>query len=200
MAYDTRGVPLDFGDDLTLGAGGLWLPTPLLFEAGSNGGFSVRAPALVTEFVTPGTPDDLTGTHYCKLLSHQQALYWLRQRAFDPEPAWSASISSEPLVTSEVEASCVFYFAPAEQYFCEEYWGSVWDPLAAEEKCVTRDGIFAPAMCEQRADEIASYDSEALYQGACVLQCGTSEERRWLSYSNEAASAAEFCVDWFGAQ
>lgn len=200
--YEQGGMKLVPGADIAAEFGGMWLPQRPALQASADGTqCTLQAPGLHIPAEGDGAPDDLVGVHYCKLLSHSQALYWVTVQSFIKDRVQACTLPEPPTCPdpdNTASGSCIFYFAVAGQSFCEEYSGPAWTTDTAETKCSERDGHFAPVACQDRPEDTAGLDGDGEYRGACIVVCG-EEERTWKMYSDPSGegNVADSCPAGF---
>ncbi len=202
-AYECGGHPVTFLEDEVVGSGAAWLNLTADFELSADGtSYEIGSPSLQSEF-NPDDPDNQTleGVHYCKLVTPDQALYWVLYRGLKADPGICAPPEGAqcPEPDATPTGSCIFYFSMSEQTFCEEYRGPDWTVEAAQEKCTPRDGDFKPVPC---ADRGAETDPIGDLKGTCVVGCGELE-RVWYIYDESSipgVDPADSCDPWIPAE
>lgn len=191
--YFSAGRQLQLGDDVILGSGGEWLPVTLddYVQPAANNTVAVRAPSVRVPW-NPAEQNFFQGVQHCKLISLAAMQRWVTQAAFTPDatliPATNRVCTAPTSLTSTV-GSCLFYFAPADTLYCQDYSGAEWTPAAAQQECAARHasrqaltaaknryegagGVFATAACADRTDAPA-------IAGSCVFHCNAGDETLW---------------------
>lgn len=184
-----------------VGSGGEWLardPASAVEDRGDSLAFG--PPALYIESDDPTLPanmdEGLKGVMYCKLFSHQLILHWMRVKSFEDNPSPIAPTAGDacaaPLDFEAPSGSCVFYFAPADSYYCSDYTGYGFDRESAMEKCDSRlntetlETEYSEKPCDQRLDEIESKIPDyAGFLGACIVHCHEAGEFLWNVYQED---------------
>ncbi len=219
--YEDTGRTLVFVEDQVFGAGGGWVGAPIVYtEVGET--IEVTAPAMYVSYNDPeldATTDvKYKGVHYCKLLAPSQILFWLVERTFwyDPLgacPEESGFTDAELTVDGEetecrvqdptIAGSCLFYFSPVTQWFCNDFTGELWsqDSAAMYTKCDSRSSeeypsVWSESPCSEREDETGGPTL-----GECVVSCGNNDEQRWNVYNlDDFEDGYEACpMKWFPA-
>jgi len=128
----------------------------------------------------------LKGVRYCKLLSHQAILSWMREKSFEENPVLitpTKSVCDGPFaLESPTNGSCLFYSELyGSNYFCVDFTGPGFTPENSKDKCDTnaayKNAVYSTSPCSARTAEIASYIPG--YQGLtgiCVVHCKASNE------------------------
>ncbi len=202
--YDTKGVTLQFADDIVAEVGGNWLPQNPVMELSSDGSTCrLSAPALEIEFPdgSVGDPEDLVGVHYCKLLSHSAALYWLTVQAFQEDGCvYPETDELCPHLENTPAASCIFDFSVASMHFCQDYLGPAWTVETAEAECADREeSVFSTLACADRGAETSLLDGDGEFKGTCLLTCDDNF-RTWNAYAEaDGVDIAQFCSPWIPA-
>lgn len=202
--YLTEGRKIHFTNDYVAASGGEWLPSKVEdFIQPASDGLQVTAPAVRVPW-DPVTREFYQGTNHCKLITQSAMQYWMRQAAFVESaqliPTEAESCAEPTSMTSDV-GSCLFWFAPAQAMFCQDYSGAGWNKAAARDACAKRHaspealkaagsryegagGIFSASGCAQRADAPTP-------QTTCVFHCQADDETLWHTLAaNENTPAA----------
>ncbi len=191
--YQSEGRQLRFADDALLATGGEWLPVTmdLYISVAANNDVTVRAPSVRVPW-NPVEKNFYQGVQHCKLISLAAMQRWVTKAAFeagaDLIPPTDTACNAPHSMTSTV-GSCLFYFAPADSLFCQDYSGAEWTADAAQQECANRHaskdalaaaknrydgagGAFSDKACNQRTDtpDIA---------GTCVFHCNAGDETLW---------------------
>ncbi len=196
--YTTTGRPLRFGDDYITATGAEWLPVAvekhITATAGTGtdpGYLEIRAPAVVV----PWSRTDrqfFKGTHHCKLITLAAQQRWMRVGALSRDATLFPSAAPQcdaPSSMTSTAGSCVFYFAPANARYCQDYSGPDWTPVSARQECGKRHaspealkaaanryagagGLFSEASCQDREENL-------LLAGTCVFHCQQPDEGLW---------------------
>lgn len=190
--FERDGRPLGFAPDAVLASGGEWLPADAsAFVTEQGGRLMVAAPTVRVPW-DAGERGFFQGTQHCKLLTLAALRRWLTDAAFRPAAALlpaQREACRGPANSPAAAGSCLFYFAPVDRMFCEDYNGPRWTAEAAREACMRRHaskaaleaadkrysgtgGIYAQSRCATRADRPAM-------TGACVFNCGLPDETLW---------------------
>ena len=191
--YDSEGKQLTFIDDTISGSGQDWLPTDpysLINDEGTH--LSISSPSLESDFDSTVYDDenntdnfkDTFGTKYCKLISAQNMLIWMLEKAFDNSNSVLVSDPVPVLTCEDVNTSrgsCYFYFGSAESYLCEDYIGTDYtggDTGNAKEKCLNvREGIYVDGVtCADRED------LSGTISGVCAIQETDDGAYTWTLY------------------
>ena len=190
--YIEEGRRLEFGDDVIVPTGGEWLPITMdAFVKNAGDRVVVSAPSVRV----PWDHDErnfFQGTQHCKLLTLAAIDRWMRIGAFDstslPIPPVDQNCSQPGSMTSNI-GSCLFYFAPADATFCQDYSGQGWTDETAREECAKRHaspaalaaaenryagagGVWRSESCDSRADS-------PTINGTCVFHCRQPDETLW---------------------
>lgn len=184
-----------------LGLGQVWLVTePSSHMTSDSEGYYYEPLAMLYDTGDEQDSDSqVVGVRYCKLLTHQSLLSWMRSKSFESDPVLltppAAEECSEPKRTQTTAGSCLFYFALSDFVYCSDYVGTAHDTDSAQEICskVTReDSVYSTEPCSARIEEIQARipDYEGLV-GACVIRCGQPDEFLWNVYEGELG---EHCV------
>lgn len=191
--YRDAGRQLQFGDDDILGSGGEWLPVTLdnYVKPLPNNDVAVRSPSVRVPW-NPTEKNFFQGVQHCKLISLAAMQRWVTAAAFEPDatlvPATGKACTAPHSMSSTV-GSCLFYFAPADSLYCQDYSGAEWTAETAAQECAARHasraalaaaknryegagGIFAPEACATRRDAPA-------IAGTCVFHCNAGDETLW---------------------
>ena len=184
-----------------VGIGGVWLNTdPGARVADLGESVIYSPPAFYLESDDPNAPEGVgagsMGVMYCKLLSHQIILHWMRVRSLEGgaeplvAPAKQACVAPQSFAAPH--GSCLFYFQYAETYYCADYTGYGFDAKSAEEKCTSREPhefmtpTYSAKPCDQRLGEIAEkvpgYEG---FQGLCIIHCNEEDEFLWNIYQKD---------------
>lgn len=191
--YEREGRQLYFGDDAITASGAEWLPVTMdsYISVDEANNVAVRAPSVRVPW-NPTERNFYQGTQHCKLISLAATRRWVTEAAFDPAatllPPTDTECTTPRSMTSTV-GSCVFYFAPADSLFCQDYSGSDWNTESAQQECAARHaskaalaeaknryegqgGVFRTSACDNRPDapDIA---------GTCVFHCRAGDETLW---------------------
>ncbi|MFC1670307.1 hypothetical protein ACFL20_07920 [Spirochaetota bacterium] len=208
--YNSEGKKLVFADDFDLSTGPNWYGKCSDYD-NNNGVYSLTSPSLVVDY---NESDDsyIIGTHYCKLLSPTQALYWLLHRSFLDNPIGTFGDETSLLCdTCELKdtvpvGSCIFYFETSDQRFCEDYTGSDWTSQSTIDKCNSRiEGNYSTSQCFDRSSETSLLDGDGTYRGTCAINACLSGEYLWRVYSEPAPELGmtpeEACfTGWYPAE
>lgn len=205
--YQTAGRTLRFGEDYYASAGAEWLPVAVdQFITASPGDgrdagyLEIRAPAVVVPW-NRVSREFFQGTHHCKLVTLAAMQRWMRGGALSGDavlfpPARGACVA--PSAETSTVGSCLFYFAPANARFCQDYSGANWTVGKARADCGKRHaspealraagsryegagGVFSGSSCEQREDH-------APHAGTCVFHCRQPDETLWHTLQGEPGS------------
>ena len=190
--YRDRGRALSFGADQVLDGGGVWLPANAAdYVETDDRGFVIRAPSVRVPWHGQQR-EFFQGIRHCKLITLAAARAWLRESAYrvDGRPIPSlAGDCKAPAQAERESGSCLFYFAPMNTMYCEDYNGEGWSPDSARAACGRRHasrealqavdnryegsgGVFSSLACRDRDDAPA-------ITGSCVFNCGTRNETTW---------------------
>jgi len=193
--YLADGRQLTFGDDVIIATGGEWLPITMdvFIQPSTTAGndIVIRSPSVRV----PWNRTDrqfYQGTQHCKLITLAAMERWMRFGAFSTDaslfPATDSECNQPHSMTSTV-GSCLFYFAPANAMFCQDYSGADWNPGSAQEECGQRHasadalraaknryagtgGLFSARGCANR-------DDTPTLNGTCVFHCRQPDETLW---------------------
>jgi hypothetical protein len=191
--YAQDGRQLRFGADDVLASGGEWLPVSMdpYVEVADNNDLLVRAPSVRVPW-NATEKNFFQGVQHCKLISLAAMQRWVTQAAFNAAarliPATNTVCTAPTSMTSTV-GSCLFYFAPADSLYCQDYSGAEWAAPAAQKECASRHatraalaaaknryegagGVYAAAACATRGDAPA-------IAGTCVFHCNAADETLW---------------------
>jgi len=190
--YLQDGRPLEFTDDTIIATGGEWLPVTLDDAITySDDMVSVSAPSVEVPWNNEER-NFYQGTKHCKLISVAALQRWMTDAAFKPDGLLvplADKRCTAPATPDSTAGSCLFYFAPADAMFCQDYNGSGWNEAAAREECAARHasqdalkaaknryegagGIYDQRSCTDRPDSPP-------ISGTCVFHCGTPDEKLW---------------------
>jgi hypothetical protein len=178
--------PVDPASKVTSDANGYYYePASLLFDIDHPNAASVD--------------DGLVGVRYCKLLTHQAILNWMRSKSFESEPVLVTPAEdrpcTQPQTLQNTAGSCLFYFPLPQVYYCSDYVGVDHDTASAQEICSQtsrQNSVYDSKSCSERTDEIIDYipEYEGL-RGACIVRCGQGDEFLWNSYVGNLAENCE---------
>jgi hypothetical protein len=190
--YLRDGRVLEFRPDTIVPTGGEWLPARAEdYVSAEEGGISVSAPSVRVPWNSKER-GFFQGTQHCKLLTLSTMQAWMTDGAFDRGGELLASAAADctaPAQAPVPAGSCLFYFAPANAMFCQDYNGAGWDAASARAACAKRHasrealaaadnryegsgGVFSAAGCAQRNDAPPII-------GTCVFNCGRPDESLW---------------------
>ena len=142
----------------------------------------------------------LRGVKYCKLLSHQAILSWMLEKSFEADPVLltpAADVCDGPSSLEARGGSCIFYFSPANGYYCEDHTGPFFNMDTGKQKCDDRaktsagilDPIFSPLPCKERTAELDKLIPGYMgLTGICVVHCKQENEFIWNIYTENPAS------------
>ena len=107
--------------------GSAWLdvdPATKVTHEGSN--YFYEPLSLYVQLDDPNISDErFKGVRYCKLLSHQAILSWMREKSFEDNPILitpSKSVCDGPSSLDSGNGSCLFYSEQyGNNYFCADY-------------------------------------------------------------------------------
>ncbi len=196
--YRKEGVQLSFAEDYIAASGGEWLPSSAADHiqlkpsaVDDSGSLVVSAPSVRVPW-DASTREFYQGTQHCKLVSASAMQRWMLAGAFsagaelipaDNEPCYA------PSAQQSAAGSCLFWFAPAESMFCQDYTGGEWSRDSAAAACGKRHaspdalkaaasryegqgGVYSTDGCRNRKD------AEPL-GGTCVFHCNAEDESLW---------------------
>ncbi len=190
--YARAGRPVYFADDAVLASGGEWLPAAFEdYVDTTKHAMIVRAPTVRVPW-NGQEREFYQGTQHCKLITLAALQRWMRVDAFAEDGSIFATHESacrQPHALTSKVGSCLFYFAPVDGFFCQDYSGSAWTAAAAQAECSKRHaskqalrdaknryegsgGIYRSAACDQRDDVPA-------ITGTCVFHCQAADETLW---------------------
>jgi hypothetical protein len=190
--YERDGRRLEFLPDAVLASGGEWLP------ANANGFVTDSADRIAVAAPTVRVPwnaserEFFQGTQHCKLLTLAALKRWLTEASFLSAASLlppTRQACRGPAIGQAAAGSCLFYFAPVDRMFCEDYNGARWTADSAREACARRHaskaalqaadnrytgagGLYAELNC-------ASRDDRPAITGTCVFNCGLPDETLW---------------------
>jgi len=191
--YMDEGRRLSFASDVIIATGGEWLPITMdaFVTTMADGSVSVHAPSVRVPW-NAVEKNFFQGTQHCKLVSLSAMNRWVTEAAFDPDatllPLTDTACTAPHSMHSQV-GSCLFYFAPADAMFCQDYSGAQWNTDTAQAECGDRHaskaalaavknrydgdgGIFSPQSCADRPDS-------PHIAGTCVFNCKAGDETLW---------------------
>ncbi len=201
--YKAFGKKLTFADDIiTTGS--------VFYGVCSDYDNKTYALSSVAQMLPYTNNDPKTGSHYCKLISPAQALFWVLERAYwrdpvskGPEKSDNASLECDiqkpaqdcMLQNADIYGSCIFYLATAGQNMCLDYTGKNYANGGAKANCdnATRrvNGKFSTDSCATRTDLYSGTGFES-YKGVCVLACGNeNKEYRFNIYNDPSMGTLE---------
>ena len=149
---------------------------------------------------TANVTELLRGVKYCKLLSHQAILSWMLEKSFEADPVLltpAADVCDGPSSLEARGGSCIFYFSPANGYYCEDHTGPFFNMDTGKQKCDDRaktsagilDPIFSPLPCKERTAELDKLIPGYMgLTGICVVHCKQENEFIWNIYTENPAS------------
>lgn len=204
--YQDAGRPLTFIDDTPVATGGEWLPAAAADYIRPDGsGIAVSAPTVQVPW-DASERGFYQGTRHCKLVTLAAMQQWLTGAAFREDGVLIASDTQAcPSPSSAVAraGSCLFWFAPAQAMFCQDYSGAGWTETTAREACGQRHasaddllaagnrhngagGIYRAETCELRDDapEITA---------TCVFNCRAEDESLWQASGPADAMMSRAC-------
>jgi hypothetical protein len=191
--YLGAGRQLQFADDSITGTGGEWLPITLdkFITTTTDNDLVIRSPSVRVPW-NAEEQNFFQGTQHCKLITLAAMTRWMTVGAFDPGarliPLSESECTAPNSMTSAV-GSCLFYFAPADALFCQDYSGAGWGAENAQAECANRHasidalkaaknryegagGIYVASACTDRDDTPA-------ISGTCVFHCQADDETLW---------------------
>ena len=196
--YRDKGVQLEFVDDYVAASGGEWLPSSAADHiqsqnsvAGDPDSLAVSAPSVRVPW-DARTREFYQGTQHCKLVSASAMQRWMLAGAFTAGatllPVDQKSCYAPSAQQSDA-GSCLFWFAPAQSLFCQDYTGREWSRDTAAAACAKRHasadalkaadnsyegqgGVYSTDGCRARED------AEPL-GGTCVFHCNADDESLW---------------------
>jgi hypothetical protein len=193
--YLADGRQLTFDDDVIIATGGEWLPITMdafIQPSGTTGNdIVIRSPSVRVPW-NRADRQFFQGTQHCKLVTLAAMERWMRVGAFSSDdslfPATGSECNQPHSMTSTV-GSCLFYFAPADAMFCQDYSGAGWNTDSAQEECARRHasadalravknryagkgGLFSKRGCADR-------DDSPSINGTCVFHCRQPDETLW---------------------
>jgi len=207
--YAATGRPLRFGADHYTSTGAEWLPVAvekyITATAGTGtdpGYLEIRAPAVVVPW-SRTERQFFQGTHHCKLITLAALQHWMRVGALTREAALfpsAAPVCDAPSSMTSTAGSCVFYFAPANARYCQDYSGPEWKLESARQECGKRHaspealkaaanryagagGLFSDASCRERPEQLP-------LAGTCVFHCKQPDEALWHPLATAAGDAS----------
>jgi hypothetical protein len=191
--YKNAGRQLRFGEDALTQSGAEWLPVTMdsYISVDDANDITVRAPSVRV----PWNKDERNfyqGTQHCKLISLAATHRWVSAAAFDANSSFLPLTDTEcttPHSMSSNVGSCLFYFAPADSRFCQDYSGTDWNTESAQKECSARHaskaalaevqnryegngGVFSSSACAERTDAPD-------ISGTCVFHCRAGDETLW---------------------
>jgi hypothetical protein len=196
--YLTAGRKLEFAQDHMSVSGGEWLPARADDYITLQTGGSADAPYLqviAPSVRVPWNPEQhefYQGTQHCKLITLAAMLRWMQSAAFSSTKELFprvAELCVAPHSMTSQSGSCLFWFAPAQAMFCQDYSGAAWDTATAQEECSKR---HASAAALQRAgskytgkggrysaDSCVNRKDSAPLASTCVFHCKAADETLW---------------------
>jgi len=191
--YRQDGRQLLFANDVIIASGAEWLPVTMdsYISVDAANDVTVSAPSVRV----PWNADERNfyqGTQHCKLISLAAMQRWVTQAAFDTDTTLLPLTDTEcpaPHSMGSTVGSCLFYFAPADSMFCQDYSGSEWNTESAQQECSARHaskaalaevenryegkgGVFSASSCTDRTDA-------PVISGTCVFHCRAGDETLW---------------------
>ncbi|MCP4198726.1 MAG: hypothetical protein GY762_16390 [Proteobacteria bacterium] len=212
--YETKGLSLSFipDDDMPplgpdtnpVDQGQFWLPVdPASMITSDANGYYYEPISLLFDLDHPNADSvdvGLVGVRYCKLLTHQAILSWMRSKSFESEPVLITAAEDKPCTRPQrvetTAGSCVFKFGITGYYYCTDYVGVDHDTASAQELCSTDsriDNEYDEKPCNERTAEIEAIPNYEGLVGACIIRCGGGDEFLWNVYSEPLA---EKCVGY----
>lgn len=182
----TEGKPLEFIADTITPTGGQWLPADAAdYIDGSGNSVRVSAPSVQVPWNTQER-EFYQGTHHCKLLSAELIHHWMTSASFKERSILSKKQQACSLPKATNDFSCLFYFAPAQTMFCQDYTGSQWTEQTAREACAKRHASpealkAAASRYEGKGGVFESRNCAArqAIESTCVFHCNDSDENMW---------------------
>ena len=210
--YNRNGKKLDFSGDM-ISIGSAFYGTCSEFDTTDN--YTLSSAAQMLPYINS---DPLTGSHYCKLISPAQALFWVLNRAYwkdplgkGPEKGDNASLacdietpSENCMLNVEPSGSCIFHLGTANMNMCidytgKDYVGGLSDNESGQSNCASRSNShltsrYSTDSCATRSDLDNGTGFEK-YKGMCVRYCGdVDKEYRMNTYNNPSiGTPAEGC-------
>jgi len=130
--YATNGLALRFGPDYIAASGAEWLPSEIADfihyrpAAGDDAAYlEIVAPSVRVPWNTEQR-EFYQGTHHCKLISLAAMQRWMRTVSFsDAQELFprGADECTAPTSMGSAVGSCLFWFAPANGMYCQDYSG-----------------------------------------------------------------------------
>jgi hypothetical protein len=207
--YRRQGVQLQFADDYIAATGGEWLPSsvtdhigPLSSAGDGPGVLTVSAPSVRVPW-DDQTREFYQGTQHCKLVSAAAMQRWVLGGAFvddaqlvpvDDQPCYA------PAAQQSEAGSCLFWFAPAQSMFCQDYTGDEWTGETAAAACGKRHA--SPEALKAAASRYeglgGNYSTESCgarkeaepLGGTCVFHCNADDESLWRQSGEVISSPA----------
>jgi hypothetical protein len=210
--YEADGLALSFlpdddapplGPDTNpVDRGSLWLPIdPASMVTSDANGYYYEPLSLLFDLDHPNAEnvdEGLVGVRYCKLLTHQTILNWMRAKSFESEPVLVTPADdrpcTQPQTLENTSGSCLFNLSFMPYAYCSDYVGVDHDAASAQELCSKesrQDRKYDSKPCSERTTDIRAFmpDYEGLL-GACIIRCGQGDEFLWNVYEG---SLAEHC-------
>jgi len=191
--YQQYGRQLLFANDVVIASGGEWLPVTMdaFISVDAANDVTVRAPSVRVPW-NPAERNFYQGTQHCKLISLAAMQRWVTQAAFATDTTLLPLTNTEcpaPHSMGSAVGSCLFYFAPADSMFCQDYSGNEWNTASAQQECSARHaskaalaevenryagkgGVFSASACTDRTDATD-------ISGTCVFHCQAGDETLW---------------------
>ena len=186
--------------------GGMWVsddPASRITHDGDK--YSFEPYSLYIEYSDPAFANIgelLRGVRYCKLLSHQAILSWMMEKSFEYNPVLltPADVCDRPSSLEARGGSCIFFFSPANGYYCEDHTGPFFNLETGKQKCDDRldtsagilDPIFSPLPCKERTTELETLIPGYMeLTGICVIHCKQDNEFIWNIYT---ANPGSLCI------
>jgi hypothetical protein len=207
--YESEGLPLSFipdddppplGEDTNpVNLGQYWLPVdPTTKITSDDNGYYYEPLSLFLDMDhadAVGIEPQFVGVRYCKLLTHQAILSWMRTKSFESDPVLitpdDGGDCARPEKVETSAGSCLFQMAFNDAYYCSDYVGTAHDATSAQELCSKPsrvDSVYSSNPCSDRTAEIEAFitDYEELL-GACIIRCGGDDEFLWNVYDGDLA-------------
>jgi len=184
--YLSAGKQLQFIDDTITPTGGQWLPADAADYIEVTGNVvQVSAPSVQVPW-NETEREFYQGTHHCKLLTVQLLHHWMTKASFTESTILAKNTQQCNLPKATNDFSCLFYFAPAQTLFCQDYTGSEWTEQMARQACGKRHaspealkaaasryegkgGVFENRTCTERET----------IESTCVFHCNEKDENLW---------------------
>ncbi len=184
--YNNEGKKIVFTDDTIVGEGIEFYALDqysLITDNGTH--LEISSASLESDFIDPD--DDRHGAKYCKIISSQNLLAWMRDGAFKNSTSLTPADSLTDITCEDMDnstGSCYFVNEHTSTYLCEDYIGPNYtggESGTAKAKCDNiRKGTYVDGVqCANRTD------ITGVITGICAINESSDGAYTWSLYYPE---------------